>query len=285
MRRFACLGLAALGLGAPAIAKDHPSTGQLPSPEEVLGRDTLSIGVGVGILPDYEGSDDYRVVPLAAVRGQYHGISFSTRGAYLYVDVIPGRGKKAELIAGPIVGARMSKPNDSDDGVVKLLPHRKTAIEVGGFAGVSFHQLTNPYDTLSLRLDVLHDVADAHKSTVLDPNIEFSTPLSRTTYAGVSISAEFVSDRFANYYFGITPAQSLATGGALPVYDASGGMKNLTAGLLLNQSLSGDLLHGLSIFGIGQYSRLLGDFKRSPIVAQRGSAGQWTGALGLAYTW
>jgi len=93
--------------------------------------------------------------------------------------VIPGRGKKAEFVAGPIVGARMSKLQDSDDRVVQLLPHRKTAIEVGGYAGVSFHQLTNPYDTLSLHLDVLHDVNGAHKSTTFDPSIEFSTPLSR----------------------------------------------------------------------------------------------------------
>jgi len=40
----------------------------------------------------------------------------------------------------------------------------------------------------------------------------------------------------------------------------------------------------MSIFGVGQYSRLVGDFKRSPIVSERGSANQWTGAFGLAYT-
>jgi outer membrane protein len=55
--------------------------------------------------------------------------------------------------------------------------------------------------------------------------------------------------------------------------------------LLLNQSITGDLLGGFSIFGIGQYSRLVGDFKRSPIVSMRGSASQWLGAVGVAYTW
>jgi outer membrane scaffolding protein for murein synthesis (MipA/OmpV family) len=62
-------------------------------------------------------------------------------------------------------------------------------------------------------------------------------------------------------------------------------MKNWKAGLLVNQSITGDLLHGLSIYGLGQYSHLLGDFKRSPIVADRGSSSQWIGSLGLAYTW
>jgi outer membrane scaffolding protein for murein synthesis (MipA/OmpV family) len=283
MRRIAYLVFACC-LGAPAVAQDQPSAGQLPSPKEVLARDALTIGAGVGILPDYEGSDDYRIIPVAAVRGQYHGISFTTRGPYLYVDVIPDRGNKVEFIAGPIAGARM-KRSHIDDDVVKLLPHLKTAIELGGFAGVSLHQLTNPYDTLSLRLDVLHDVASAHESTVFGPSIDFSTPLSRTTYASASVGAEFVGNKFADYYFSISPTDSAATGGALPVFDADGGMKNWKASLLLNQSLSGDLLHGVSIFGLGQYSRLVGDFKRSPIVSQRGSASQWTGAVGLAYSW
>jgi outer membrane scaffolding protein for murein synthesis (MipA/OmpV family) len=102
---------------------------------------------------------------------------------------------------------------------------------------------------------------------------------------GASLGAEFVGNKYADYYFSISPADSFATGGVLSPFNADGGMKNWKAGLLLNQSLSGDLLHGFSIFGAGQYSRLVGDFKRSPIVSQRGSANQWIGALGLAYTW
>jgi len=35
---------------------------------------------------------------------------------------------------------------------------------------------------------------------------------------------------------------------------------------------------------MGSYSRLVGDFKQTPIVSQRGSASQWMGAIGLAYT-
>ena len=39
---------------------------------------------------------------------------------------------------------------------------------------------------------------------------------------------------------------------------------------------------GFSLFGTANYSRLVGDFKRSPIVSQRGSANQWVLAAGLA---
>jgi len=283
MIRFAPL-LIAMGVASPALAQSAPSGAQLPNPEEVARKDSVTVALGAAMVPDYEGSDDYRLIPAAAVRGKVSGISFSTRGTYLYVDIIPQGTHKVDFDAGPIVGVRINRTRRVKDDVVDLLPRRKTAVEVGGFAGVSFHGLTNPYDTLALHLDVVHDIAKAHKSTTVSPSIDFSTPLSRSTYASASLGAEFVANRYADYYYSITPADSLATGGILPVFDADGGMRNWKASLLLNQSLTGDLLHGLSIFGTVNYSRLVGDFKRSPIVSQRGSANQWLLAAGLAYT-
>ena len=70
----------------------------------------------------------------------------------------------------------------------------------------------------------------------------------------------------------------------LPAYNADGGMKNWKLTALLNQSVTGDLTHGLSIFGGGTYSRLVGDIADSPIVDGRGSKSQWQAVLGLAYT-
>ena len=275
--------IVALGLAGPAVAQAPAPAADLPSPEEVANKDSLTIGLGAGLVPDYEGSDDYRLIPAAAIRGKVSGIAFSTRGTYLYVDVVPAGSGKVELDLGPIAGVRLNRTRKVKDDIVDLLPDRKTAIELGGFAGVSVHGVTNPYDSLGFRVDLLHDVGNAHKSTVIFPNVDFSTPLSRSTYVSASVGAEFVSNRYADYYFSITPADSLATAGALPVYDADGGMKDWKVSLLVNQSLSGDLLHGLSIFGIGSYSRLVGDFRDSPIVRDRGSAGQWLGAVGLAY--
>jgi len=279
MRRLACLAFAACCLSSPALAQPTDA----PSPEEVAGKDSLTIAGGAAMLPDYEGSDDYRLIPAVAIRGQVHRISFSTRGLYLYVDVIPD-GEKFGFDFGPIAGVRLNRTGHIKDHVVDLLPDKKTAIELGGFAGVSFHGLTNPYDTLALHVDVVHDVGNAHKSTTITPSIDFSTPLSRTTYASASMEAEFVANKYADYYFSITPADSALTGGLLPAFDADGGMKNWRVGLFLDQSLSGDLRHGLSLFGTARYTRLVGDFKRSPIVSDRGSASQWLVAGGLAYT-
>lgn len=273
--------IAAVALLAAMPACGQATGDQLPDPDD--RRDSFTIAGGAAYIPDYEGSDDYKFIPAAAIRGQVSGISIFSRSTYLYVDFVP-RGKGAmELDAGPIVGVRFNRTGKVHDDFVDALPERKTAIEVGGFVGFTYHGLTNPYDALSVRLDVVKDVAGAHDSTLITPTIDFGTPVSRTTYVGASLSAEWAGGKYADYYYSISPAASLTSG--LPVYDADGGFKNWRLGLLVNHSLSGDLTHGVSLFATGAYSHLASDFKDSPIVDQRGSAGQWLGAAGLAYTW
>ena len=272
------LAAALLASAAPALAQTTDAA--LPDPADQ--RDTLTIGIGGAYLPDYEGSNDYRLIPGAALRGRVGGIAFSTRGTNLYVDLVPRGAGKVEFDAGPIVGVRFNRTGKIKDDFVDRLPELNKAIEVGAFAGVSAHGLTNPYDTLSVRLDVVKDVGNAHQSTLVSPSIDFGTPLSRTFYVGASASAEWAGGGYADYYYTITPAASLASG--LRPYNANGGFKSWKLGLVANQSLSGDLTHGLSLFGTGSYGRLAGDFKRSPIVADRGSATQWMAALGLGYT-
>ena len=117
---------------------------------------------------------------------------------------------------------------------------------------------------------------------MVTPTIDFGTPLSRSFYVGASVSAEWAGGGYADYYYSIDAADALDSG--LPVYDADGGFKSWRLGLLGNYALSGDLTRGWSIFALGSYSKLAGDFKDSPIVDLRGSSSQWFGALGVAYT-
>ena len=269
----------ALLAATPALAQGAGDPG-LPNPNDQ--SDTFTIALGGAWIPDYEGSNDYEGTPFAAIRGRVNGMSFSTRGTYLYLDLIRRPDSGIDFDAGPIVGFRRERTGKVKDDFVTRLPERDTAIELGGFVGATFHGLTNPYDQLSLRLDVVSDVGGAHKSTIFSPAIDFGTPLSKHTFIGASLSADFVAGRYAEYYYSISPAEGFIAG--LPAYDADGGMKNWKLSALINQSITGDLTHGLSIFGAGSYSRLVGDITDSPIVDDRGSASQWQFALGLAYT-
>lgn len=269
---------AALLAASPALAQSTDAA--LPDPND--RSDSFTIAGGGAYVPDYEGSDDYEFIPAAAIRGRVSGIQFFTRATYLYVDFFPQGDGALEFDLGPIVGARLNRTGKVKDDFVDALPERDTAIEVGGFAGVTYHGLTNPYDTLSFRVDVVKDIGGAHESTLVTPTIDFGTPVSRYTYIGLSLSAEWAGGKYADYYYSIGPAGSLASG--LPVYDADGGFKHWRIGALVNQSLTGDLTKGLSLFGTGAYTKLSGDFKDSPIVDLRGSPSQWLAAVGLAYT-
>jgi outer membrane scaffolding protein for murein synthesis (MipA/OmpV family) len=278
MRLFALSALSILGLSTPAWAQE---ASPLPSP--VDAQQSITVGLGVGFLPDYVGSDDYRIIPAGGARGTIGPVSFATRSSYLYVDFLPRRETGLDFDLGVIGGVNFNRTTKIDDNVVRLLPELDTAVELGGFAGISLHNVTNPYDTLAFRLDLKHDVAGAHKSTVISPNIEFATPLSRTTYVSASTSVDFVADKYARYYFGITPADALVSG--LPVFTPDGGLNKWRIGALINQSITGDLTHGFSLWGTVEYSHLTGDSKDSPIVRIRGSASQWLLAAGAAYTW
>jgi MipA family protein len=276
MIRCLIAAAACAAFASPALAQSDPS---LPDPNDQ--SDSFMIGAGAAWIPDYEGSEDYKIVPAAAIRGRVNGISFFTRATYLYVDILP-RVSGIDFDFGPIVGVRLNRTGKIKDDFVDALPERKTAFEVGGFAGITAHGLTNPYDALSFRLDVVKDMGNAHESTVITPTIDFGTPLSRTLYVGASASAEWAGNGYADYYFSVTPGEALASG--LMPFNADGGFKNWRLSLLANQSITGDLTHGLSVFGTASYAKLYGDYADSPIVDDRGSRGQSLAAVGLAYS-
>jgi outer membrane scaffolding protein for murein synthesis (MipA/OmpV family) len=269
------IGGALLLCAAPAAAQD-----ELPP----VDNNSLSIGLGAGYAPSYEGSDDYRLIPAGIIRGRVAGHNFFSRGLQLYFDLIPeGPGEKIDLAFGPVAGVRLDRTSSIKDRQVRLLGKLDTAYEVGGFVGISkTGVITSDYDNLAFRVSYVKDVGSAHESHVITPAIEYGTPLSRRTYVGIGVSADFVGDRYASYYFDVSPAGAAVSG--LRPYRAQGGFKSWNLSLAGTQSLTGDLLHGLSLFGVGSYSRLQNDFRQSPIVSQAGSPNQWFAAVGLAYS-
>jgi outer membrane scaffolding protein for murein synthesis (MipA/OmpV family) len=247
------------------------------------GGDNFTIGLGGAYAPSYDGSDDYVLTGAGLLRGRVSGFNFYSRATALYFDVIreaPSAPVNFEL--GPMANVRFDRSNRIKDDQVEALGELDTAIELGGFAGLTKNGLFHEYDLLTVRLDVYHDVTDTHDSTVWAPNLEYGTPLSTTVFVGLGLSAEHVGGGFADTYYTVTPAGAVASG--LPAYDLDGGWKNWRGTLLGTWSLSGDLRRGFALFAVGSYARLLGDFKDSPIVSEAGDADQFFGALGVSYT-
>lgn len=83
-------------------------------------------------------------------------------------------------------------------------------------------------------------------------------------------------DSYAGTYFGVTPAESAASGGAFAAFAPSGGA--LSAGFEIGATYS--LNDNWGVSGAVRYDRLLNDAASSPITAQ-GSADQFSVRLGL----
>jgi MipA family protein len=246
-------------------------------------RDSVTIGVGVASVPRFEGASESTIIPAAAIRGTVSGISFSTVGTGLYVDLVrPRAATGIDFILGPVAHATLNRTSRkrTRDPQINALGKLDVAVELGGDIGISRTGVfTSDFDTLSFDVAVTHDVTGTHDSLIVTPTFAYATPLSTKLYVGASVSANYVGKGYGRTYFGVDGAQSLAS--ALPVYDPGSGLKDINFGLLGNLSLSGDLRRGLSLFALGNYARLLGDFGRSPVVRDRG---QWFGGVGLAYT-
>jgi len=261
----------------PAHAQDQPADPY---------RDTVTVGVGVAALPDYEGSNDYRITPAPAAIGSVKGYGFVLAGNQLSVDLIKDEpGPVWDFQAGPVVQLNFNRSSlgNIDDLRVRALGKRATAVELGGYVGIGkTGVLTSPYDKLSVTLGYRHDISNVHDSGIWNPSITYFTPLSRKAAIGVFASADIVERGYAQTYYSVSAVQSAASG--LPVYTAGAGLKSWTLGAIGSYSLTGDLLHGIKVVAGGTYSRMEGNIASSPTVAIAGSRDQWLGTLGLAYT-
>jgi outer membrane scaffolding protein for murein synthesis (MipA/OmpV family) len=263
-----------------------PSSG--PPPATVFDETWLTIGLGAGLTPSYAGSNDYIANPVPLIIGRVAGIGISPSGAGLVFDLnsrspsaAPSKGVRVSF--GPAFRLRNDRANRISDDVVARAGELDTALEVGAAAGVGFPGVLNRYDQLTIAVQARWDVLGAHDGMIIEPQIGYRTPLSRSIILQVQASAEFVDDSFADYYFAISPAQSAATG--LPQFAAEGGLNRVGTTMILARDLDRDLQNGgLSVFGIGGYSRLMGDSADTPFTSVRGSADQFLAGLGLAYT-
>lgn len=251
----------------------------------VFAGDWITLGIGVGYAPSYDGADEYTIFPAPLAQGSVGGIDFGARGPGIYADLIADgdSDSKVKFLAGPLVRVRLERNSNIKDPVVRALGKKDVAIEVGGTAGISFGAVLNPFDTLTVSGDIQWDVTDTHRGRLITPSVSYSTPLSTAIFTSLSLSAVHVDDNYADTYFSIDARGSAASG--LPNFTADGGWKSFGASLLGGVDLSGDARDGgWGAYGLVSYSKLTGDAKRSPVTSIRGDADQWFLAAGVSYT-
>lgn len=261
-----------------------PASPLIAQPAGAQDEDRLTLGLGGGIAPSYDGSDDYRFQPGGVVQGSLSGFNFSMRGLNLFIDAVRDAPRaQTDLIAGPVFQIQTNRSGGIEDRQVRRLGTISATLEAGAYAGVARQGVLNRFDRVSFDLAVVHDVGGVHKSYTVTPSIGYFTPLDRKTIANLGLSARYAGSGYRRTYFDVSPAGSAASG--LATYATGGaGFTQGSATLLLGRALGPDPMKGASLFLLGSYSRMLGDAARSPIVRDAGSRDQWFGVAGIAYS-
>ena len=289
MRKALLVAGAAFAAAAitPALAQEDTTVAgpadEVEDSPSVYEGDWVSLGAGVGYGPSYDGSDDYVLFPAPLIQGQIGPIGINPRPAGIALDFVKDPEDGVGFDFGVAARLRSNRADQIEDPVVEAAGELDRAFEIGPAAGVSIPGLLNPYDSLSFTVDARWDVAGAHEGMVVDPSVSYFTPLSRGMATALTLSAEHADGDYADYYYSVSPAQSLASG--LPLYQAEGGFTKAGATVLLALDLDGNLENGgFALVGLGGYSRMLNDAEDSPYTSIRGDADQWFTAIGIGYT-
>lgn len=282
-----------IGDAAPEAAVAQPAPPTTPAPpafalqKPVFDETWATLGLGAGLVPSYAGSNDYIVFPLPLIVGRVGGVGIRPNGPGFTLNLLsppPSFGKRrVRLNAGPAFRFRNDRNAQIEDDVVAAAGELDAALEVGLDVGIAFPGVFRALDTLSIGAQVRWDVLGAHDGMVIEPQVNYSTPIGRAVLLQVQTGFEFVDDDFADYYFSLNPTQRDATG--LPAFTAEGGLNRIGTLAILSYDLDRNALNGgWSLFGVGGYSRLLGDAADSPFTVTRGSANQFIAGLGVGYT-
>ena len=226
-----------------------------------------SLGLGVGFVPDYEGSEDYEAVPVP-----YFSAQWKNNGRFVTLD---GSVLKINLLTdetwsfGPVLQYRKKRDDDVDNNAVSRMRKIDAAIEAGAFLGYKF-------DSWDFGIQVATDVSNEHDGTLATARTGYTFKADRmSTRIGVSLT--YANDDYMDTYFSVDAVDSGRSG--LSVYKAESGIKDIGVDLMLRYNMTDNW----DIRGALAYIALLNDAKDSPVVDDEGESGQLKASVVVIY--
>ncbi len=225
---------------------------------------TFKLGGGVGVMPDYTGSNEYRFrfVPLIDIR---YGNILSIQGSKLRVNLV----QVGDIKAGPLLHYRFGRSESRSDDLTGMgaVPD---VFQAGAFAEARFGGLLISAEfrhALGKGLGSEGQLIVAHG---LFQNEDL------LIVAGAR--AKWGSANFNQANFGVTAAQATTTPYA--VYTPGSAFSQLGANIYGRYQITDTL----RVEGITGVSKILGSPGDSPLVSGVGSTTQFIAGVGLRYT-
>ncbi|WP_170975489.1 MipA/OmpV family protein [Martelella alba] len=243
-------------------------------PQDQNGRGiTGQFTLGAGMAPEFEGSDDYKAVPLVLGRVAYETYYLEIQGSSARINLSP----LPNIAFGPAVASRGGRDHSVDNDRIARMHEIDRAFEAGGFVRFSLRQVLDPTDELAFETEILADTSGVYDGYVVTFGPIYSFSPTDNLRLGMRLFATYADDNFAQTYFGVNADDAARSG--LAQYSASGGLKD--AGLGVNALYRFNDSWGLT--ATVRYARLLGDAADSPIVKDAGSPSQTFIGAGVFY--
>lgn len=243
--------------------------------EEVEERGRGFVGLGIGAVPDYEGSDDSEgtIAPFGRYNwdsGRYISLG-GTSGAESAARVkFNALTKDTPWELGPVLQFRLER-DDVDNEQVDRMADVDSATELGAFLGWQAGRL-------SFSTTLVADVSDEHDGSLWYVNGGYDliqdSPLQLTLRAHFT----WADDDYMETYFGVNAADAASSG--LPTFSAESGVKDV--GLSLIGFYKFNPTWGVA--GALSYTRMLGDAEDSPLVDGVGDENQMKAFLAVTYS-
>ena len=264
--------------GAAAIMAGCFATGGVHAQETVVEKSTLGLGAAAIIQPKYEGSQEYRVIPIPIVMPRFVRKPEDESSAYSQVRKrVAFRGLDEIRIrvlgwdrfqVGAVTGWITNRDQDDAD-ILKGLGDIDGGLVAGAYSAYTWGAFT--FDAAYIEKLTGSSAGPQYRF-----GVETKQQISDRASVGIRVGTTFASAEFMQTYFGVTQAQSRRSRAGLAAYNPDGGIKDV----FIQVGGSYDINDRWVFKGGARYGRLLDEAADSPIVE---TADQVSGTVGLAY--
>ena len=228
-----------------------------------------SIGMGVAVIPEYEGSKDHKTRAMPNINLFYGDSLFFTRmtaGANLLRFKTEGG---VAITAGPLLAMRRGRDQD-ENAALNGLGDIDTGLDAGGF--VRFRK-----QGWQASIEVRQNVTNSDQGATMKFSAGHGIPLGQKLKLRANLETTWASADYMNTFFGIDALQAAQSG--IAQYEAGSGFKDAGVSVMADYAITRDW----SGFATIRYKQLLGDAADSPIVADLGSRDQASASVGIKY--
>lgn len=248
---------------------------------------TFTLGVGVAIGPEYEGSEDYEVgaLPMFGVEWEADhpdaaegetDISLGLHGAELSfpqglsVDFLRLQSGGHQVMVGLGASYDMGRDASDSDGLRGMGDIDGYAV---GSLGLAYENQNGVFADVGLNQSISSD----DRGATVDLALGYRLPLSQSVMLMPAVSTVWASEDHMQSYFGVSSTQATSSGNRR--FDAGSGFKSVGVGATALWFIT----DSWGVMANAEYAHLIGDAADSPLVKDKGDPNQFSSVIGLSY--